>query len=119
MEFIFEDSEKSTSTPFIDLNHRQRSMVERQFALLLDQSFQADELRAGVEFRQRVQTEAEVKRRGKMLFKWFRIMRCDLGMSAQQAVDLLPAALRTELDGGAYVPPPKNRLWTPTNGALI
>lgn len=113
MDFIFEDSEKSSSTPFLDLGPQARDLATKRLILILEQSFQTEENRLGKEFRQRISTQAEEKKRAKILFKWLRIMRGDMGYSLQQSLDLLPYALRTELDGGTYTPPPKNRLWTP------
>jgi len=106
-------SPDATDTPFIDLNPLQRKAVEARLCLCLAQSFLTDETRKGKDFRKRIQTKAEERRRGEILIRWFRVMRQDEGYSLQQALDLLPRALRTELDGGQYQPPPKNRLWTP------
>jgi len=113
MEFIIEDSDKSTGTPFLDLMPTEREAVQRRLVQILIESFQTDENRMGREFRLRISTQAEEKKRAKILFKWLRIMRGDLGYSMQQSLDIVPHALRTELDGGSYSPPPKNRLWTP------
>lgn len=81
--------------------------------MILERSFVTDETRLGKAHRQKVHTQAEERRRGMIMMRWFRVMRCDLGYSVQKALDLIPKALRTELDGGTYEPPPKNRLWSP------
>ena len=106
-------SSDESKTPFADLTPMQKQGVQRRMESILADSFQTDENRKGPRFRQRIQTQAEVKRRGMIMVRWFRRMRGDEGYSVQKALDLLPGAIRTELDGGVYNPPPKNRLWTP------
>lgn len=102
-----------TATPFLDLSDTQKTQITLRFIKILKESFLTDERRKGKEYRQRVHTQAEERRRGMILMRWFRTMCGDLGYSTQKALDLLPRALRTELDGGNYEPPPYNRLWTP------
>lgn len=106
-------SSDCSNTPFVDFTLAQRKRVEARIVCILQESFITDERRQGKEFRTRVQTGHEIRKRGAIVYKWLRIMRKEHGYSMQQAIDLVPRALRTELDGGAYTPPPKNRLWTP------
>lgn len=57
-------------------------------------------------------TTAEVKRRAEIAWDWFVSMRAECGFSTVRALDLLPAALRSELDGVPWIPPPPDRAWT-------
>lgn len=60
-------------------------------------------------------TEAQIKERFNICAKWFGIFRGDLKWSVQRAVDHLPDALRTELDGGQYEPPGEGKaIWKPS-----
>lgn len=106
-------SSDCSDIPFVDLTPMQRKGVELRIESILRESFVTDENRKGKEFRRRVQTQHEIRSRGEIVIRWLRIMRKEHGYSMQQAIDLVPRALRTELDGGIYTPPPKNRLWTP------
>jgi hypothetical protein len=54
-------------------------------------------------------TDAEERRRARLLFEWFRRFRGDLGYSLSMTLAELPRALRAELDGTHYEPPPKGR----------
>lgn len=58
-------------------------------------------------------TRAEVKHRANICYSWFKVMRGDLGFSTERVLDLLSAALRSELDGCKWTPPPVNRAWSP------
>lgn len=114
MEYIVTPGEGGASkAAFADLTPVQLTAVMKRFDRIISDSFLTDEKRHGAGFREKVLTQAEVRRRGKIIFRWFRVMRGENGFSAQQAVDLLPGALRTELDGDDFIPPPRNRLWTP------
>lgn len=57
-------------------------------------------------------TEAEVRRRASLAWDWFVTMRAECGFSTQHALDLLPAAVRSELDGVPWIPPPPDRAWS-------
>ena len=57
-------------------------------------------------------TTAEIKRRAEIAWDWFVSMRAECGFSTQRALDLLPVALRSELDGVPWIPPPPDRAWT-------
>lgn len=56
----------------------------------------------------RAPTEAERKRRGEILFRWFRVMRADLGWSQRRALDTIEEALMCELGGSSYTPPKRD-----------
>lgn len=105
----------SDKSPFAALcdNPEQYESVAKKFMVILASSFETDRRRSGVESVGRIKTEAEIKRRAELIGKWFRIMRGDSGFTLQRTLDELPRALRAELDGKDYEPPPKNRLWTP------
>lgn len=87
--------------------------VLNAFATILARSFQEDRRRQGEEFVRRIHTQAEERRRAKIIGKWFREMRAGLGYSLSRTLDEIPRALRTELDGGKYTPPEPNQLWAP------
>lgn len=55
--------------------------------------------------------EREVKRRFDICERWFRILRCDLKYSLDQALDTLPQALQAELSGKSFEPSPVGRGW--------
>ena len=57
-------------------------------------------------------TEAEIRRRAGIAWDWFLTMRADCGYSTQHALDTLPTALRSQLDGIPWIPPPPERAWT-------
>ncbi len=61
-----------------------------------------------------VATDATIRERFAICEKWFRIMRGDCGYSVDRAVDYLPVALRTELDGGSFEPPKTGTGWSPS-----
>jgi len=61
-------------------------------------------------------TEREVRRRAELCWDWFIAMRAECGFSSYHAIDLLPAALRSELDGTPWIPPPPERSWSPQTG---
>lgn len=56
-------------------------------------------------------TQKEFERRVQILMRWFRIFRADLGFTISQSLSELENALKCELEGNVYQPPPKNRLW--------
>ncbi len=74
-------------------------------------SFEQDKARSPLVF---IVTEHEVRRRFKICEKWFRVMRGDCGYSVDRAVDFVPLALRTELDGGTFEPPKGEGGWAPS-----
>jgi hypothetical protein len=60
-------------------------------------------------------TKDELKHRFKICEAWIRRARGDLGMSLEKTLDLLPHALRSELDGNRFDPDTmQTRIWTPT-----
>jgi hypothetical protein len=108
-------SPTSEPTPFYRLldNPEQYEATVRRMMMILAGSFRTDQQRTGKGYRSKAVTEHEKRRRMTILIKWFRLMRSESGYSLQRTLDELPRALRTELDGRVFEPPPKNRLWTP------
>lgn len=94
-------------TPFGDLltDSRQMLRVGLMFEKELKRSFDEDERRQGKAFRERVQTQAELKRRCDIMARWFRVFRGDLGFSIARCEAEIGRALRSELDGEIYTPP--------------
>lgn len=82
------------------------------FVRILAHSFHRDAELNGVEFERRIHTHAEEKRRGQIVLRWYRELR-GAGFSYNRTIDECSRALRTELDGGTYTPPERNRLWSP------
>lgn len=100
--------------PFAELQRdpdRMRRAVAR-FERILEASFAFDAQRDGADFAARINTAAERRRRAQILARWFRTLR-GLGHSVERSMDDLSRALRSELDGLDYQPPPKNRVWLP------
>jgi len=60
-------------------------------------------------------TRAEISRRTEIVYKWFVTMRADCGYTIEKALDLLPAALRAEMNGDDWVPPPADASWSPAD----
>lgn len=56
-------------------------------------------------------TTAEVKRRTELCYDWFLRLRNDCHYSTRKALDYLPRALRSELDGIVFEPPPATNSW--------
>lgn len=56
-------------------------------------------------------TRNEIKHRTDIVMNWFLVMRNEIGFSTARALDMLSEALRTELDGGNWTPPPVERAW--------
>lgn len=92
-------------------------MVTTRFEEIIHESFAADAKRnlvnKGKTMVEIKITLAELKRRFNILAEWFKILKGDLGWSVQHVVDELPTILRTQLDGGTYVPPPRG-MWVPS-----
>jgi hypothetical protein len=110
---IVPEGHKATSTPFRDLLRTPADFmvcargIERALAI----SFAEDEQRGGRDYRARIQTDTEKKRRAEICGQWFRRLRGDLGYTIAAALDELPRALRATLDeNSTYQPPPKGRI---------
>ncbi len=98
--------------PFVDLLNKPgdlRRVYEHVEQTIWD-SFADDRRRASADTlivtpnsRQRI-TQAETRRRFGICEKWFRIMRGDLRFGLTKTLDLLPQALRSELDGTKFEP---------------
>jgi hypothetical protein len=101
---------RSASHPFADLLHKKEDFSRVSYAIMraLARSFKEDASRTDGLLT--THTESEEKRRSRILFEWFRRLRGDLGYSVSSAIDELPRALRAELDGTPYEPPPKDRV---------
>lgn len=93
-----------------------RRKVEAGFTRALVLAYREDVARLGKEAADRLNTGFERRRRFKILAHWYEILTGDCRFSPQHAVDEIPRALRAELDGTPYAPPPANRLWTPATG---
>jgi hypothetical protein len=100
------------------LDPRQMRSVELAVTRIVAQSFHEDAKKAaGLQGRvvgEVRATEREVRRRANIAWDWFIAMRAECGFSSIRAVDLLPAALRSELEGVPWIPPPPERAWRPT-----
>ncbi len=83
-----------------------RETVAHALDEALKKSFLEDAMRSGAEFARRIQTQVEVKHRSKILCQWFIRMRGDLGYSLSQTLGSMTRALRAELDGIKFEPPP-------------
>jgi len=100
-----------SSTPLADLVrsgdwHR----VTQQIKAAVHNSFVQDQRRRTtaliiVPGREVRVTQSEIKRRARICEKWLRVMRGDLGFGLVKTMDLVPQALRAELDGKDYNPP--------------
>lgn len=109
----------SEDKPFFELANGNRATayrVMRLFERTLERSFDEDEDRHGKAFRQKVQTQAELKRRADIMARWFRTMRGELGFSVSQVEAELHRALRSDLDGVGYEPPRAGRLYGAAEG---
>jgi hypothetical protein len=94
------------------LSPAQLAQVSQQFMVIIASTFIEDQTRLVVRpTAVRPPTRPEIKRRTEILYKWFTVMRADLGFSTHRALDMLPEALRTELDGGSWEPPHVDRGW--------
>lgn len=56
-------------------------------------------------------TQHEIQERTRMCYDLFMAMRYDLHWSTQRSLDMLPVALRTELDGGKWEPQTNRQSW--------
>lgn len=56
-------------------------------------------------------TQAEIKRRGEMCIKIFRMLRGDLKWTIERILDHLPQYLRKELDGLTWEPEARRASW--------
>ena len=71
----------------------------------LERSFEEDKRTMGQGFREKIQTQAEVKRRTEILCRMFRDMRETGGYSMGRAISMFDHGLRIELNGGNFEPP--------------
>lgn len=61
-------------------------------------------------------TRSEINHRVKICIDWFFILRGDMHYSIMKAMDILPLALRNELDGVKWEPPLASAGWAPQTG---
>ena len=100
------------SKPFLSLldNESELKVVAIALETVVLRSFGEDERREP--FRETRVTRSEIRRRYTICIAWFRHARAELGMSCERAVDLMPQALRCELDGITFEPRTSG-IWTP------
>lgn len=86
-----------SSSPLLDLvrDQAQLGRVMRVMMNVVAQSFAQDKARA---------TAAEQRRRCDLCIRLFRVMRAECGYSVTRALDEMPIALRSRLDGGTWEP---------------
>lgn len=70
--------------------------IQRAFANIVEGSY--------VRHPMRHQTQAEHRRRGEILVKWFRVLRAEKKWALDRTLQALPDALDAELSGTTYVP---------------
>jgi hypothetical protein len=92
------------SSPLLDLvrDPAQLGRVVRAMTNIVAASFAEDRSRV---------TRAEERRRCDLCISLFRVMRAECGYSETRALDELPIALRSRLDGGTWEPS-KRSAWT-------
>jgi hypothetical protein len=86
-----------------EISRVQFAKILLMFEAAIAQSFAADGARM---------TRSEVRRRYLICERWLRALRNE-GWSVTRILDIVPRALRTELEGEAFDPGEKSRLWTP------
>lgn len=86
-----------------EISATQFARILLTFEAAIAQSFAADKAKM---------TRSEVRRRYLICEKWLRSLRHE-GWSVTRILDIVPRALRTELEGGVFDPGEKSRLWTP------
>lgn len=83
--------------------------VARSITETVKKSLRADAVREGkVVVRA---TENDIKKRMAIAIEIFGTLRNDCGYSVAHALDEVPRGLRAALDGVAWEPPPKDRMW--------
>ena len=74
----------------------------------------AEDLRSNP-FKEQNITQNEIRHRFKLCEKWFRKARGEYGFSLEKTLDLMPKALRSDIEGEDFDPTKsKTKLWTPT-----
>lgn len=86
------------------VDHAKHARVFKAFHTTIAQSFREHPCQI---------TQHETRRRFKILERWFRELRAGHGWSVASILDALPKALRAELNGQVWEPPPVPRVWTP------
>lgn len=81
------------------------SKVVRRISMVVESSFKNDLI-----LRPHV-TASEIKERSNLCYDLFLMMRTDLHYSTHKALDVLPTALRSELDGIPWKPSRPDRSW--------
>lgn len=99
-----------TQTPFLNLiREHDFARVAKAILDIVWKSFEDDVRRhintlIVIPGREPRRTESETRRRTRICEKWIRIMRGDMGFGLEKTLDLLPHALRAELDGKDFEP---------------
>ena len=90
-------------------------LVMREFVRIVGESFKTDRDRLHSDTIllscMHAPTRAEISARTRMCYDLFMAMRHDLHWSTQRSLDMLPAALRTELDGVKWEPQVDRQSW--------
>lgn len=115
MVHIIDPGERRERRPFLGVASNRNALrtAYRIFHDTVEQSFAEDQRHHGEFFVTKTRTKHEEKRRLRICFRWFEVMRRDYSFSLQRIADELPRALRTELNGGTYSPPERQTLWAP------
>lgn len=89
----------SSASAFLPLLNSEADLakVVRKFSTVLGNSFRIYTMRSP--------TEAEKRRRGEILFRWFKTMRLELGWSLIRCLDTIDQPLYAELRGEKWTPP--------------
>lgn len=88
--------------------------VMQRTAIAVRRSFEEDRRRSTLVLLSLANpSQAEIKRRAEICYSWFVRLRTEHGYSTDKALDHLPRALRGDLDGTPWTPPPAERGWSP------
>lgn len=88
-----------------------RIILDRITAAVAE-TFKEDRTRSGIVLLSQISpSQAEVKRRTNLAYDWFIRLRADCHYSTRKALDYLPRAIRAELDGESWEPPPAETSW--------
>ena len=99
------------------LDESQYKRVLASFVNVVQTSFR-DETRRGPIIVPMNVTQGEIKRRTNMCYTLFMTMRCEAHYSLEHALDSLPTALRSELDGQHWEPNTNQMMWSPSKEAI-
>lgn len=97
---------------FADLSPAEVHQVSTGILRAVDASFAVDRQRDSGKV---TMTGDEIRRRFRICEAWFRTLRGEKQWTLRRTLSALVVALRTELDGGSYVPDDRT-LWLPQDG---